>query len=192
RSCLCWQVYRLPRRCTLFPYTTLFRSGRVHRVPVAGELGEPVDVLPHPLVRGVEEVCAVLVDLDAGLCVGLRVGVAAHVRPTVDDGHLDAVLGDRAFGDGEAEQSGADDEEIRSRHEGSFRSVRTVRRGPDHSNRTGGTPGWTDTAREEMCPPSSEAPAGPAALHEAAVADPAHPARHEAVGASLHQVAQES
>lgn len=48
-------------------------------VLVVGEGGEPVGVLPHPLVGGVEEVGAVLVHLDAGLGVALGVGVAAQV-----------------------------------------------------------------------------------------------------------------
>ncbi len=50
-----------------------------HPVLVAGEGGEPVDVLPHPLVGGVEQVGAVHVHLDAGLGLGLAVGVAAEV-----------------------------------------------------------------------------------------------------------------
>ena len=39
----------------------------VHPVHVVGEGREAVDVLPHPLVGGVEEVRAVAVHLDAGL-----------------------------------------------------------------------------------------------------------------------------
>ena len=40
---------------------------REHPVLVAGEVGEPVGVLPDPRVRGVEQVRAVAVDLDPGL-----------------------------------------------------------------------------------------------------------------------------
>ena len=57
---------------------------REHPVLVVGEVGELPHVVPHPLVGGVEQVGAVLVDLDAGLRLGLGVGVAADVGPPVD------------------------------------------------------------------------------------------------------------
>lgn len=95
---------------------------RVHLVLVAGERREAVDVLPDPLVGGVEEVRTVLVDLDARLLVDLRVGVAADMRAPIDDGHLGAVLDGGSFGDGQTEQAGTHDQEVRSRHRQSFRS----------------------------------------------------------------------
>ena len=61
-------------------------------VLVAGEVGEPVDVLPDLLVGGVEEVGAVDVHLDAGLGLGLAVGVAAEVVATLEHQHLEAEL----------------------------------------------------------------------------------------------------
>ena len=85
---------------------------REDAVLVAGEFGELPHVVPHPLVGGVEQVRAVLVHLDAGLRLGLGVGVAADVRAAVE--HQDALvqLGGHAFGDRQAEESGADDEEV--------------------------------------------------------------------------------
>ena len=61
-------------------------------VLVAGEVGEPVDVLPDLLVGGVEQVGAVDVHLDAGLGLGLAVGVAAEVVPALEHQHLQAEL----------------------------------------------------------------------------------------------------
>ena len=87
----------------------------VHRedpVLVAGEVGELPDVVPHPLVGGVEQVRAVFVHLDTGLRLGLGVGVAADVRAPLDDQDPLAELGGHALGDRQAEESGADDEEV--------------------------------------------------------------------------------
>ena len=83
---------------------------REHAVLVVGELGELASVVPHALVRGVEQVRAVTVHLDAGVRVGFGVGVAADVRPPVDNEDALAELGGHALGDGQTEESGADDE----------------------------------------------------------------------------------
>ncbi len=79
---------------------------------VAGELGELPHVIPHPLVGGVEEMRAVLVHLDAGLRLGLGVGVPADMRTLFDDEHALVELAGHALGDRQAEKSGADDEEV--------------------------------------------------------------------------------
>jgi hypothetical protein len=84
-------------------------------VLVTGELREAVDVLPHPLVRRVEQVGAVAVDLDAGFRFDLRVGVAAEVRATFEHEHALAQLACGPFGHGEAEEAGTDDDEVVSR-----------------------------------------------------------------------------
>ena len=85
---------------------------REDAVLVAGEAGEPVDVVPDLLVRGVEQVGPVDVHLDAGLGVGLAVGVAAQVVPALEHQDLEVELTGAAFGDGEAEEAGSDDHEI--------------------------------------------------------------------------------
>ena len=83
-----------------------------HPVLVAGEGGEPVDVLPDPRVGRVEQVGAVLVHLDPCLLVDLAVGVATEVVATLDDQHLETELLGAALGDGEAEETGADDDKV--------------------------------------------------------------------------------
>jgi hypothetical protein len=80
---------------------------------VAGEGGEAVDVLPHPLVRGVEQVGAVTVDLDAGLRLHLAVGVAADVVAPVQHQDPQAQAGCATLGHGQAEGACADDHQIR-------------------------------------------------------------------------------
>ena len=47
-----------------------------------------------------------------GLGLGLGVRVAADVRTPFDDQHTLPELGSHALGDGQAEESGADDEEV--------------------------------------------------------------------------------
>ena len=83
-----------------------------HAVLVVGEIGELVDVFPHPLVRGVEQVRAVLVDLDTGLRLRLRVRVAADVRAPLE--HEDALteLRRRTLGHGEPEKPRPDDHQV--------------------------------------------------------------------------------
>jgi hypothetical protein len=67
---------------------------------------------PHALVRGVEQVRAVAVDLDPGLRLALGVGVAADVRAPLE--HQDALvqLGGGALCDGQPEEAGTDDDEV--------------------------------------------------------------------------------
>ena len=89
---------------------------REDAVLVAGEVGEPVDVLPDLLVGGVEQVGAVDVHLDAGLGLGLAVGVAAEVVATLEHQHLEVELSGAAFCNRQAEESGADDDEVRVQH----------------------------------------------------------------------------
>ena len=79
---------------------------------VAGEVGEPVDVLPDPLVAGVEQVRAVAVDLDAGLGLVLGEGVAADVAAPVEDENALIELGGGALGDRQPEEAGADDDQV--------------------------------------------------------------------------------
>jgi hypothetical protein len=81
-------------------------------VLVAGELGELVDVVPHPLVGRVEEVGTVAVHLDTCLGLGLRVGVAADVRPPVEHEHTLVQLGGGAFRHREAEETGSHDHQV--------------------------------------------------------------------------------
>ena len=57
-------------------------------VPPLGEAGQPVE---HPLVVGVEDVGAILVDQDARL-VGPVIGVARHVVPALQHQHPAALL----------------------------------------------------------------------------------------------------
>ena len=87
---------------------------REHPVLVAGEVGELPHVVPHPLVGGVEQVGAVLVHLDAGLRLRLGVGVAADVRAPLE--HEDALVELRrhALGNRQTEESGTDDEEVKT------------------------------------------------------------------------------
>ena len=58
---------------------------------------------------------AVLVHLDAGLWLGLAVGVAAEVVAPLEHQDLEVELGRAAFGDRQPEEPGADDDEIRHR-----------------------------------------------------------------------------
>ena len=81
-------------------------------VLVAGELGELAHVVPHPPVGGVEQVRAVAVHLDTGLGFGFRVGVAAEVGASLEDQHALVQLRGRPFGDRQAEETRADDEEV--------------------------------------------------------------------------------
>ena len=62
----------------------------VDAVAVVVKGRESVDVGPHALVRGVEEMGAVAVHLDARGLVNRRVGVASDVVATLDDRHVHA------------------------------------------------------------------------------------------------------
>ena len=79
---------------------------------VAGEASELVDVLPHSLVRRVEEVGPVGVHLDAGLGVFLAVGVAAEVVPALDDSYREPELRGSPLSDGQAEEARANDNQV--------------------------------------------------------------------------------
>ena len=63
---------------------------------------------------------AVSVDLDTGLRFGLGIGVAADVRAPLDDQNTLAELGGHPLGDRQAEEAGADDEQVIAggRHQG--------------------------------------------------------------------------
>ena len=86
--------------------------GGVHVVHVRGEGREAVDVLPHALVGRVEQVGAVLVNLDTGARIRLGVGVAADVVALVDDEHPESELVGASLRDRQAEQARADDDEV--------------------------------------------------------------------------------
>ena len=81
-------------------------------VLVVRERSEAVDVLPDPLVGSVEEVRAVHMHLDARLGVCLAVGVAAEMAPPLQDEDVQAQLVGAPFCDGEAEETGPDDDEV--------------------------------------------------------------------------------
>ena len=76
--------------------------------PPLGELRQIVDDL---LAVGVEDVRPVLVIQDAGL-VRLVIGIAADMRPPVDQQHPRAVLAGQALGKNRAGKAGPDDEII--------------------------------------------------------------------------------
>src|SRR5690606_5128954 len=78
--------------------------GRVDPVLIARERRELIDVVPHALVRGVEEVGAVAVNLNAGRRLVLTVSIAADVMPTIYHEHLHAELRSQSFGNGETEK----------------------------------------------------------------------------------------
>ena len=69
-----------------------------HAVLVVGEIGELIAVIPHALIRGVEEVRAVLVHLDSGGGFGLGVGIAAEVVAALHNEHLLIQLASGALG----------------------------------------------------------------------------------------------
>jgi hypothetical protein len=107
----------------------------VHRedaVLVAVEVGELPDVVPHPLVGGVKQVCAVLVHLDTRLRLGFGVRVAADVRAPIHDEDSLVELGRHALGNRQAEESGTDDEEVKT--SGHRQPGYPTRLGPPESN----------------------------------------------------------
>ncbi|BBY23875.1 hypothetical protein MSTO_40800 [Mycobacterium stomatepiae] len=57
---------------------------------------------------------AVFVYLDAGLRLRFGIGIATDVRASLDDKHTLSELAGHTFGDGEAEESGSDDEEVKT------------------------------------------------------------------------------
>ena len=66
----------------------LIGSALVHRknaVLVVGEFAKSIDVVPDPLIRGVEQVGAIFMHFDAGLWLGFGVGVSAEVVPALNN-----------------------------------------------------------------------------------------------------------
>ncbi len=108
-----------------------------HPVPVCGEPRESVGVPPYSLVRGVEDVRAVAMDLDACLGLHLAVAVAADHRASIDDEHPPAVLDGHAFGDGQAEQAGADDDQVDIHQRTTARIACSRRRNPLSRRKSG-------------------------------------------------------
>ena len=107
------------------PHGELVGGAVVHRedaVLVIREVGEPVDVFPHPLVGGVEQVGAVLVHLDARLRLVFAVRVAADVAAFFHHQHAFAQLARRLLGHGEAEETRSNNNEVVC-HAAHFRTV---------------------------------------------------------------------
>ena len=91
-----------------------------HPVLVGAPLGEPRQVLEDLARVGVEDVRPVLVDEDAVLVV-VVVGVAADVRPLVDDQDLLAGACRQPLREHAAGEAGADDEIVEHTHRPSGR-----------------------------------------------------------------------
>ena len=89
---------------------------------------------------------AVLVDLDAGLRLGLRVGVAAQVLAALHDEHLLAQLGGCALGHGQAEESRSNNNEVICSHGHQLKAVtRAKRRVTPKRENSRVTPSFTPT-----------------------------------------------
>ena len=88
----------------------------VHAMHVVREFGETVDILPHALIRRMEQMRTVLVDFGTGLFVEVRVRVAADVVAHVDDMHARASLLHCLLRHRQTEQACADHYQIRIRH----------------------------------------------------------------------------
>jgi hypothetical protein len=89
---------------------------RVDAVHVRGERAEAVHVRPHALVRRVEQVRAVPVDLDPRVRVALAVRVAADVVAPVDDRHVQPVGVRHPLRDRQPEESRSDNQKVRHAH----------------------------------------------------------------------------
>ncbi len=87
------------------------RVGREDVVAVVGEGREPVGVGPDLGVRGVEQVRAVLVHLDAGPLLAVGVRIASDMRTPLEDEHVRARGRGGPLGDGQAEEAGPDDDQ---------------------------------------------------------------------------------
>ena len=85
---------------------------REDAVLVVRELSELGDVVPDLLVGGVEQVGTVLVDLDAGLRLCLRVCVSPQVVTAIQHQHALTQLGSGTLGDGQPEESRTDDDQV--------------------------------------------------------------------------------
>ena len=84
----------------------------VNVMHVWSERREAVDVLPHALIGRVEQMGAVLVNLDTGTRIRLGVGVTADVVALVDDKHLESELVGASLRDRQAEQARSDNDEV--------------------------------------------------------------------------------
>ena len=80
-------------------------------LPLACARAGLVHVPINPLLKRLQ-VTHILADSDASLLVTLRVGVATEVVTPLEHEHLQAKLVGAALGDGEAEEAGADDDEV--------------------------------------------------------------------------------
>ena len=89
-------------------------------VLVVGEIGELVTVLPHPLIGGVEEVRAVFVHFNSGGGVRLGVGIAAEVIAALHNEHLLSQLASGPFRNGQAKESGTNNDEVIRSHGSHF------------------------------------------------------------------------
>ena len=79
---------------------------------VGPPVGELRQVIEDRLTVGVEDVRPVLVDQDAGPVINI-IGIAADMRPTVDQKHLFVTLARKPFGDDAAGKSSADHKPIK-------------------------------------------------------------------------------
>ena len=93
-----------------------------HAVLVVGELGEAVDVLPHALVRGMEQVRTVFVHLNAGFWFFFAVCVSADVVALFHHQHTLAQLARGLLRHGQAEKPGSNNNEVIC-HRCHFRTV---------------------------------------------------------------------
>ena len=80
----------------------------MHPMLVRPHRAKAVDVAPHPLVGGVEDVGTVDVRHHAGLGVARGVAVAGDMRTLVDDQHFIPSLSESAADDRAAESSAHD------------------------------------------------------------------------------------
>ena len=87
-------------------------NGGPYAVNIRGKGGETIDVLPHALIGGVEEVCAVLMNFDTGFRINLRVGIATKVRATLNDCDAEAPARCGLLSNCQAEEARSDDNEV--------------------------------------------------------------------------------
>jgi len=87
----------------------------VHRedaVLVISEIGELIDVVPHSLVGGVEQVGAVLVNFDTRLWLCFGISVAADVGAPFHDQNARPLLACRLLCHGEAKKAASHDDQV--------------------------------------------------------------------------------
>ena len=87
-------------------------NGGPYAVNVRSEGGETIDILPHALIGGVEEVRTVLMNFDTGFRINLRVGIATKVRATLNDCDAEAPTGCGLLSNCQAEKARSDDNEV--------------------------------------------------------------------------------